>query len=194
MVKRVEGKNIVVTAAGKGIGRASALMLAAEGAHVWATDIDESALAELAHDAGAGSTLRTARLNVLQEAERDPVASWFEHAEIGYNYRLSELAAALGRAQLARIDEILAMRRVVAERYQSLLETISALELPPVALPRLSISWFVYVVRLHADCPGSPEDSGFRDRVQAALGKQGIATGRYFAPIHQQGAWRNHPS
>ena len=136
----------------------------------------------------------TARLNVLQEAERDPVASWFEHAEIGYNYRLSELAAALGRAQLARIDEILAMRRVVAERYQSLLETISALELPPVALPRLSISWFVYVVRLHADCPGSPEDSGFRDRVQAALGKQGIATGRYFAPIHQQGAWRNHPS
>jgi perosamine synthetase len=64
----------------------------------------------------------TARLNVLQEAERDPVASWFEHAEIGYNYRLSELAAALGRAQLARIDEILAMRRVVAERYQSCLK------------------------------------------------------------------------
>ncbi len=82
------------------------------------------------------------------------LASWFEHAEIGYNYRLSELAAALGRAQLGRIDEILAMRRAVAERYQSLLETISALELPPVALPRLSISWFVYVVRLHAELSG----------------------------------------
>ena len=86
----------------------------------------------------------TARLNVLQEAERDPVASWFEHAEIGYNYRLSELAAALGRAQLARIDEILAMRRVVAERYQSLLETISALELPPAR----AASAFHQLVRL----------------------------------------------
>src|SRR6202051_848705 len=75
MVKRVEGKNIVVTAAGKGIGRASALMLAAEGAHVWATDIDENALAELARDAGAGSTLRTARLNVLDSADVDAFAA-----------------------------------------------------------------------------------------------------------------------
>ena len=75
MVKRVEGKNIVVTAAGKGIGRASALMLAAEGAHVWATDIDESALAELARDAGEGSTLRTARLDVLDSADVDAFAA-----------------------------------------------------------------------------------------------------------------------
>jgi len=55
MSKRVEGKNILVTAAGKGIGRASALMLAAEGAHVWATDIDEAALAELAAEAGTST-------------------------------------------------------------------------------------------------------------------------------------------
>ncbi len=75
MVKRVEGKNIVVTAAGKGIGRASALMLAAEGAHVWATDIDESALTELARDAGEGSTLRNARLNVLDSADVDAFAA-----------------------------------------------------------------------------------------------------------------------
>src|SRR5258708_17018566 len=75
MVKRVEGKNILVTAAGKGIGRASALMLAAEGAQVWATDIDESALAELARDAGEGSTLRTARLNVLDSADVDSFAA-----------------------------------------------------------------------------------------------------------------------
>jgi perosamine synthetase len=131
---------------------------------------------------------------VTQESERDPASNWFEHAEIGYNYRLSELAAGLGRAQLGRIDEILAMRRGAAERYQSLLETISALKLPLLARPRLSISWFVYVVRLRAHHSGSPEEPGFRDRVQAALEKEGIATGRYFAPIHQQPAWRNHPS
>jgi perosamine synthetase len=130
---------------------------------------------------------------VTQESERDPASNWFEHAEIGYNYRLSELAAGLGRAQLGRIDEILAMRRGAAERYQSLLETISALKLPLLARPRLSISWFVYVVRLRAHHSGSPEEPGFRDRVQAALEKEGIATGRYFAP-HSPAARVAQPS
>ena len=69
MGQRVQGKNILITAAGKGIGRASALMLAAEGANVWATDVDENALQQLQADAGAGTTLRTARLDVLNTAE-----------------------------------------------------------------------------------------------------------------------------
>ncbi len=75
MGKRVEGKNVVVTAAGKGIGRASALMLAAEGAQVWATDIDENALAELQAAAGTGSTLRTARLDVLDPSDVNAFAA-----------------------------------------------------------------------------------------------------------------------
>jgi len=69
MGQRVQGKNILITAAGRGIGRASALMLAAEGAQVWATDVDENALQQLQTDAGAGTTLRTARLDVLNTAE-----------------------------------------------------------------------------------------------------------------------------
>jgi 2-keto-3-deoxy-L-fuconate dehydrogenase len=66
----VEGKVALVTAAGKGIGRASALALAREGATVWATDVDERALEELAGEAGrSGLTgLRTARLDVLDAA------------------------------------------------------------------------------------------------------------------------------
>lgn len=65
-MKRVEGKTALVTAAGKGIGRASALALAREGASVWATDVDEQALAELAAEAAREglSRLRTARLDV----------------------------------------------------------------------------------------------------------------------------------
>lgn len=75
MGQRVQGKNILVTAAGNGIGRASALMLAAEGAHVWATDVNESALQQLQADAGAGTTLRTARLDVLNTAEVEAFAA-----------------------------------------------------------------------------------------------------------------------
>jgi UDP-hydrolysing UDP-N-acetyl-D-glucosamine 2-epimerase len=111
---------------------------------------------------------------------------WLDHAEVGYNYRLSELACALGRVQLSRIGPILALRQAAAERYDALLKEIPSLDLPPLTLPQRTISWFVYVVRL-------PE-SVDRDRVQAALANLGIATRPYFAPIHLQPAWRAQPS
>jgi perosamine synthetase len=113
-------------------------------------------------------------------------ADWLDHAEAGYNYRLSELACALGRAQFARIDEILALRQAAAQRYHSLLSNIPSLELPPLTFPDLTVSWFVYVVRL--------PQSANRDRVQSVLAQRGIATGRYFPPIHLQPAWRAHSS
>lgn len=123
-----------------------------------------------------------ARLRRLRNQGRDPDAGWLDHVELGFNYRLSELACALGRVQLGRVGEILAQRRQAAERYEALLAAIPGLERPPLTLPRREISWFVYVVRL-------PE-SADRDGVQAALTRRGIATGRYFAPIHLQPAWR----
>jgi perosamine synthetase len=86
---------------------------------------------------------------------------------------------------------MLALRSAAAERYLALLGGIPGLELPPLSLPRRLISWFVYVVRL----PQHPDSrSSLRDRVQAALAGRGIASGRYFAPIHLQPAWRAHPS
>lgn len=126
----------------------------------------------------AGNPTHAARLRGLRNQGRDssPDArvDWLDHVEPGYNYRLSELACALGRVQLQRIDEILALRRQAAERYDALLEEVPGLECPPLSIPRRELSWFVYVVRL-------PEGAD-RERVQAALGRQGIATGRYFAP------------
>ena len=134
----------------------------------------------------AGNPAHAARLRRLRNQGRDssPDSSvdWLDHAEPGYNYRLSELACALGRVQLQRIDEILALRRRAAERYDALLADVPGLERPPLLLPRRELSWFVYVVRL-------PEGVN-RDRVQAALARRGIATGRYFAPIHLQPIWR----
>lgn len=121
------------------------------------------------------------------EVEGGPqLSGWLDHAELGYNYRLSELACALGRVQLSRLDQMLALREAAAKRYNKLLTEIPGLECPPLQLPHRVISWFVYAVRLpeHVD----------RDRVQSRLAACGIATGRYFPPIHVQPAWRTHPS
>jgi len=140
-------------------------------------------------EGGAVLTRRSdlaALLRSLRNQGRSSELDWLDHARIGYNYRLSEMACALGSVQLGRIGEILAARRIVAERYHALLSNIDGLRLPPLALPGRTISWFVYVIVLpeHAD----------RNGIRAMLLERGIATGRYFAPIHQQPAWLNHPS
>lgn len=134
------------------------------------------------------------RLRMLRNQGRRPGVGWRDHAELGFNYRLSELACALGRVQLSRIGEILAMRREAAERYRELLGNIPGLELPPLSLPCRTISWFVYVVRLPSDSNTASEKLNIRNRVQAALAAKDIATGTYFAPIHRQPAWRDHPA
>jgi len=110
---------------------------------------------------------------------------WFEHSEIGYNYRISELNCALGLSQLRRIESILEKRRVVAEAYDRKLRDYSALVLPLLSLPNRRISWFVYVVRLNLRF-----DSAQRDAIWKSLHEQGIGCGRYFAPIHLQPAYR----
>jgi perosamine synthetase len=130
----------------------------------------------------ASDPAHAARLRQLRNQGRDASGNWLDHVESGYNYRLSELACALGRVQLRRIDEILALRRQAAERYDTLLAGIHGLDRPRLSFPNCKLSWFVYVVRL-------PEGVD-RDRVQAALARHGIATGRYFAPIHLQPVWR----
>ncbi|MGC1461485.1 MAG: DegT/DnrJ/EryC1/StrS family aminotransferase, partial [Terracidiphilus sp.] len=77
---------------------------------------------------------------------------------------------------------ILALRQAAAQRYDTLLSEIPGLDRPPLTLPRRVLSWFVYLVRL--------PDGVNRDDVQMHLAGHGIATGRYFAPIHLQPSWR----
>ncbi len=140
--------------------------------------------AVLARDPGHANHLRS-----LRNQGRHSTTNCLDYGEVGYNYRLSELACALGRVQLSRIDEILALRRAAAERYDALLSGIavaSGLQLPTLILPHRIISWFVYLVRL-------PEEVD-RDQVQDALARRGIATGRYFDPIRLQPAWRAYSS
>jgi perosamine synthetase len=130
-------------------------------------------------------TSHAARLRSLRNQGRSG-DGWLDHAESGFNYRLSDLACAMGRVQLGRIDEILALRAQAAVRYDALLKNTPGLELPPLELAQRKLSWFVYVVRL-------PEGVN-REQVQATMAREGIATGRYFAPLHQQPASRSETS
>ncbi|MEM9301220.1 MAG: DegT/DnrJ/EryC1/StrS aminotransferase family protein [Pseudomonadota bacterium] len=106
---------------------------------------------------------------------------WFDQDAVGFNERLSDLNAALGAAQLARLDEILARRRQVAAWYEEALAQVAGLRLPSSRPGFGETALFVYVVELEAS-----SDGRLRDRIHAALGEVGIQTGRYFAPLHLQ--------
>jgi len=106
--------------------------------------------------------------------------AWLSHARLGYNYRLSEIHAAVGEVQMRRLDEMLAKRRRIAGLYDQVLAEIEDVHLPPMA-ERATASWFVYVIRL-AD--------GFtqadRDAIIAHLRRDGVGCSNYFVPIHTQ--------
>ena len=130
-----------------------------------------------------------ARMRALRNQGREDSSDWFQHSVLGYNYRLSEIACALGIEQCKRLASILQRREVVACEYDKRLRDHLDLILPPLELPSRRISWFVYVVRL-AD-RFTQQD---RDAVASQMTLHGIGCGRYFAPIHLQpsyAAW-NH--
>ena len=113
---------------------------------------------------------------------------WLDHAHLGYNYRLSEINCALGRAQLQRLEEILQRRAAVAAWYNACLSGHPDLNMPDLDFPDGRLSWFVYVVRLAARFHRAERDTMIR-----TMAEEGIECGRYFAPIHMQPAYRNPP-
>jgi perosamine synthetase len=121
------------------------------------------------------------KIRNLRNQGRDDSAEWFQHTELGYNYRISDINCALGIEQLSRIDSILDRRESIARQYSDILARVPDLMLPPMALPGRKISWFVYVVRLSARF-----SEAHRDRIVNEMKSRGIALGRYFAPIHLQ--------
>ncbi|MGA7442148.1 MAG: DegT/DnrJ/EryC1/StrS family aminotransferase [Candidatus Sulfotelmatobacter sp.] len=129
------------------------------------------------------------KIRALRNQGRYETDDWFQHSELGFNYRLSEMQCALGCAQMKRIESMLTARETVARTYHQLLCNFTDLVVPPASIPRGRISWFVYVVRLHERFSRAR-----RDAVLKHLASAEIECGRYFAPIHMQpsyGAWRN---
>lgn len=118
----------------------------------------------------------------LRNQGRDVFDAWLNHSRLGYNYRLDEMSAALGLAQLSRIGELLAKRERVAEWYTERLKDVEGVQIPYIALTTTRMSWFVYVIRL------APEID--RNRVMAELEERGIPSRPYFTPIHLQPFYR----
>jgi perosamine synthetase len=106
--------------------------------------------------------------------------NWLSHERLGYNYRLSEIACALGIAQCERLEEILEGRRRVAHTYINRLMTNRYLILPTITDQDV-MSWFVFVVRLN-----DLFEIGERDKIINELRAAGIGCNIYFPPIHLQ--------
>lgn len=124
-------------------------------------------------DAAAADLMRA-----LRNQGRAPGDTWLQHTHLGYNYRLPELSAALGRVQMQRLNELLSKREQVAAWYGMRLKNIDHIEVQYLAVTTTRMSWFVYVIRL------APQVS--RERLAKLLAEADIPTRPYFAPIHLQ--------
>ncbi|CAG0970227.1 perosamine synthetase [Phycisphaerales bacterium] len=113
-----------------------------------------------------------------------PTGSWLKHERLGYNYRLPEMNAALGVAQMKRLDEIIEKRHNVALHYIRRLGGHPQLVVPTVD-PESIMSWFVFVVRL---APSYTAEE--RDRVISGLRRHEIGASDYFPCIHLQPFYR----
>jgi perosamine synthetase len=107
---------------------------------------------------------------------------WLDHDRLGFNYRLSDIACAIGLAQLDRLDDMLAERTRVAELYREALSDIEGLELPCADSGGDRRGWFVFVVQL----PSGVD----RDATVRALGAAGIQSKPYLPAIHMMSFYR----
>jgi perosamine synthetase len=117
-----------------------------------------------------------ARLRSERNQGRAVDMGWLDHDRLGFNYRLSDLAAALGVAQVEKLDSLLERRAGVAAMYAERLAGIEGLRTPMPSRGSELRSWFVYTVRL-------PQGID-RDAVVARLAERGVASKAYLPCIH----------
>jgi perosamine synthetase len=116
------------------------------------------------------------RLDSERNQGRAPNMDWLDHDRLGFNYRLSDVACALGLAQLERLDDMLAGRARVAAGYREALAGIEGLGLPCADRGSERRGWFVFVVQV-------PDDHD-RDDVVRALYERGVQSKPYLPAIH----------
>ena len=138
-----------------------------------------------------GSAELKARIDSERNQGRAPDMGWLDHDRLGFNYRLSDIACALGLAQLGRLEEMLAGRARVAGLYREALAGVEGLGLPcadgagsldGIGGGAARRGWFVFVVQL----PRGVD----RDGTIRALAERGIQSKPYLPAIHLMSFYR----
>jgi perosamine synthetase len=122
------------------------------------------------------------RIDAERNQGRAPDMGWLDHDRLGFNYRLTDLACAIGLAQLERLDAMLADRARVAASYRDALAPIEGLGLPCPDRGGDVRGWFVFVVQVP---PGHD-----RDDVVRALRRAGVQSKPYLPAIHLMSFYR----
>jgi perosamine synthetase len=122
------------------------------------------------------------RIDSERNQGRAPDMGWLDHDRLGFNYRLSDIACALGLAQLERLDALLDARARVAALYREPLTSIEGLDLPCPDADGNRRGWFVFVVQL-------PREAD-RDGVVRSLSDRGIPSKPYFPAVHLMSFYR----
>ncbi len=132
-----------------------------------------------------GSGEHKERVDSERNQGRAPDMGWLDHDRLGFNYRLSDLACAIGLAQLDRLDEMLAAREQVADSYRAALAGLASergLVLPCEDFGGDRRGWFVFVVQLPLGVD--------RDATILALRELGVQSKPYLPAIHLMSFYR----
>ncbi len=129
-----------------------------------------------------GDAAMKERIDSERNQGRAPDMGWLDHDRLGFNYRLSDVACALGLAQLERLEEMLAGRVRVAGLYREALADVEGLTLPCEDRGAERRGWFVFVVQLP---PGADRDETVR-----TLLARGIQSKPYLPAIHLMSFYR----
>lgn len=122
-------------------------------------------------------------LSLDAEGGRNPWS--YEQLELGFNYRMTEMAAALGRSQLAKLPRFVERRQVLARRYDRMLAPLSGRVTPVSDPPGQEVSMHLYVVRLETEALRTR-----RADVMRALAAAGIGTQVHYIPLYRQPYFR----
>ena len=122
------------------------------------------------------------RIDSERNQGRAPDMGWLDHDRLGFNYRLSDIACALGIAQLDRLDEMLEARARVASLYCEALAGVEGLQLPCPDHGGSVRGWFVFVVQLPVGVD--------RDEAVRSLAAEGIQSKPYLPAIHLMSFYR----
>lgn len=104
---------------------------------------------------------------------------YYQQIDLGYNYRMTEIQAALGISQLRRLDEYVTRRHEIAERYNRLLSDLPVTI--PFQHPDAYSSWHLYVIRLHLDAITKTHREVFD-----SMRESGIGVNLHYIPVHTQ--------